>query len=144
MRSKKVPTLGVLLELLLVHERELRGARNEHGQHVLLVVLRVLPVVLDDALDGERVEKLLHVLGGHATGTDHLRKRHGHAHLHAAGELGLLLGHDGGESPVVGIGNLGLVANAVRDLLRLGEHGGLELLGRGPDRAGPGRWAPTA
>ena len=46
---------GVLLNLRLVHHRELRRSRHEHGQHVALLVVgvlavQVLPVVLEDAL----------------------------------------------------------------------------------------------
>ena len=120
----------MLLELLLVHKGELGRAGHEHRQDILLRAGRVLPVVLDDALDGHIVEKLLDTRLGQAGGAHELGQRHGDADLHVRGERRLLLGHDGGEAPVVGVGRLGLVADAVRDLVRLAQDARFQQLAR--------------
>ena len=127
--------LGVVVQLLLVHDRELRGAGDEHGQDVALLALgvlpvEVLPVVLDAALDGHGVEKFLGLLLRHARACGNLLQGLGDAALHVARERGLLLRHDGREAPVVGVVVVGLVEHAVRHLGGLAQNARLRGLGR--------------
>lgn len=59
--------LGMLFKLLLVHDGELRRTGHEHRKQIALLMIRilpveVLPVVLDDSLDGKIVQELLKLL----------------------------------------------------------------------------------
>ena len=123
--------LGMLVELRLVHDSELSRAGHEHREYVLLGLGGVLPGVLDDALDGHRVEDRLEFLGGPARRLDELVHGHRLAPAHAPRDLGLLLGHDAGETPVVGVLARDLVTHAVGDLLRLAGDASFEGLARG-------------
>ena len=98
----------MFLHLALVHNGELSGAGDKQGKHVAALMLgvlavKVLPVVLEDALDAEAVNQLVHTGGVHARTLRHLGKRLGHTHLHVLDELGLFLAHDGREAPVLRI-----------------------------------------
>ena len=123
--------LGMVVELCLVHDGELGRAGHEHGEHVLLGLGGVLPGVLDDALDGHRVEDRLELLGGPARRLDELVQGHRLATGHDLRDLGLLVGHDAGETPVVGVLARDLVTHAVGDLLSLACDARLEGLARG-------------
>ena len=73
-----------------------------------------------------RLPRLLRALGAHARALSDLLERFGHADLHVLGEGSLVLGHDGGKAPVIGVVRPHLDAQAIGDLLGLALHAGLE------------------
>ena len=142
---KEGANLGVLLHLSLVHDRELGRSRHKHGEQVALLVVGVLavkvfPVVLNDAFDTKAIKQLLRALFRDLSTCDHLCQRLGYAHLHMLGELCLLLGHDGGQTPVFGhVGRELLEAkldgNAIGNLFALAQHARFERLCGGRARS---------
>ena len=127
--------LGMLFKLLLVHDGELRRTGHEHRKQIALLMIRilpveVLPVVLDDSLDGKIVQELLKLLALKPTRAFELLERERLAHLHVCGERRLFFGHHARKSPIIGVGRSHLHANAVGDLLAFTQHAFLKGLMR--------------
>ena len=84
---------------------------------IRILAIEVLPVVLDDPLDGKIVQELLKLLALKLTRAFELLERERLAHLHVCSERCLFFGHHARKSPIIGVSRSYLHANAVGDLL---------------------------
>ena len=98
---KKASHLRMLLKHLLVHVRKLGTSWNEHWKYPLFLVLRILPVVLDQTVVGHLGKLLLKVLFVLAGQLDHVIHGTRHTLFHFDGNLRLLIGTDRSKSDIL-------------------------------------------
>ena len=72
----------MLFKLLLIHISEFRAAWHEHGKHILLLPLWILPVVFDKPYPAHFIQQFLKLLFLFPRNLQHLLKRHRLSHLH--------------------------------------------------------------
>ncbi len=114
--------LRVLLDHLRVHIEKLTAAGYKHGQYILFLPLRVLPVVLQNAFHGHLLQLRFQLSGRNTRKPHHLRQGLRLTHAHLQRDLSLLVGQHARQTPVLRIisGDLldsQLLGNPVRDHL---------------------------
>ena len=92
--------LGMSGLQLLVEHQVLRAAHNEHGDNILLVAIRIVPVILHNAGLGQLVQQRLNSGLVPFQLLCQLRRGVGLAHLHFQHQLGHLVGENGVQHPV--------------------------------------------
>ena len=90
----------MFLHLFLVHYHELSASRYIHRQNVLLLMLRILPVVLDDSDNRHLLQQLLQLCLRLLGLLCQLRKSNRLAHVHAQCHFRHLIGNHTCKSPV--------------------------------------------
>ena len=85
---------------LLVEHQVLRAAHHEHGDHILLVMILIVPVVFHNAGLGQLVQQALHFGFVPSQLLCQLRRGVGLAHLHFQHQLGHLVGENGVQHPI--------------------------------------------
>ena len=93
----------VLLQNRIVHVGKLGASGDEHGQHPLLSAGGVLPVVLQNALEGHFLQKRLQSFLVPAGEFYQLRHGFGLANAHFQGNFRLLICQQQGKPPVFGV-----------------------------------------
>ena len=105
------------LQLLFVHVGKFSASGYEHGQHILLFPLRVLPVVFQDSDPAHLIQQLLERLLLFSCCGKKLIKSHRLTHLHLQCHFRHLIGYDTGQPPVFRIFHCHLMADPICDLL---------------------------
>ena len=111
----------MLFHLLFVHYHELGASRHIHRQNVLLLMLRILPVVLDNSDNRHLLQQLLQLCLRLLGLLCQLRKGNRLAHVHAQCHFRHLIGNHTCKTPVFRIVyrellHTKLVRNAVGNL----------------------------
>ena len=91
----------MLLKQLLIHVCKFSTSRNKHRKYPLLLMLRILPVVLEETVIGHLGKLLLKVLPVLAGQPDHVVHGARHTLFHLDGDLGLLIGADRSKSDIL-------------------------------------------
>lgn len=90
----------MLFHLLFVHYHELGASRYIHRQNVLLLMLRILPVVLDNSDNRHLLQQLLQLCLRLLGLLCQLRKSNRLAHVHAQCHFRHLIGNHTCKTPV--------------------------------------------
>ena len=98
---KEPAQLGMLFQHFVVHVGKFRAARHKHGKHILFLVARILPVVLDHAVVGQLLQDLLHILPVFSADAHHILQSLWLALFHQKRHLRHLIGTHHGKTDVL-------------------------------------------
>ena len=100
---EKSSHLRVLFQHSFIHVAELSAPRHEHRQYILLDVLRILPVILQNSVNGHLLQKLTQTLSIHTGKLNHLIQRLRLTHSHLQCDFRHFIGTHCRQSPVLRI-----------------------------------------